>query len=156
MTMAAIPRDHRIRGVLPSGEELCAAIRGHHIGPHPVARLAAEFGQLYRDIPVTPPWECYCRRDELVLAVDSWAAMWLPVPRPGARLHTESLGVVVGRMARIQVHAYRLLMTVPDVSDPLVHTAWYRLAELVDGYTDLAAALDGRSVRLPALGDGRC
>ncbi|WP_280244459.1 DUF4254 domain-containing protein [Nocardia abscessus] len=89
-----------------------------------------------------------------MLAVDTWAAMHLPVPRSGARLHTETLGAVIDRLARSQVRAYHLLMTVDDVADPQVHAAWYRLAELVDGYTDLADALTQRSVGLPALGDG--
>ncbi|MGQ4615001.1 DUF4254 domain-containing protein [Nocardia sp. R7R-8] len=54
------------------------------------------------------------------------AAMHLPVPHSGARLHTETLGAVIDRLARSQVRAYHLLMTVDDVADPQVHAAWYR------------------------------
>ncbi|MGY1876359.1 DUF4254 domain-containing protein [Nocardia gipuzkoensis] len=140
--------------VLPSGESLLSAIRGHHVDAHRLARFAAEFGRLYQGSPAWLRCGCRCGSDELVLAVDSWAAMHLPVPRSGARLHTETLGAVIDRLARSQVRAYQLLMTVDDVADPQVHAAWYRLAELVDGYTDLADALTQRSVRLPALGDG--
>ncbi|MGV9676923.1 DUF4254 domain-containing protein [Nocardia sp. NPDC003482] len=140
--------------VLPSGEELCAAIRGHHIGDHPVLELAAEFGRLYQAMR-TCVNQCCCPRAELVFAVDAWAATHLPVPCGGARMHTESLGAVIDRLARLQVHAYHLLMTVADLStDPQVHAAWYRLAELVEGYTDLNTELSRRSLRLPALGDG--
>ncbi|MGV9823302.1 hypothetical protein [Nocardia xishanensis] len=39
-------------------------------------------------------------------------------------------------------------MTV-DPADPVVHAAWYRLAELVDGYTDLTTAVTQRARRLP-------
>ncbi|MGY2090484.1 DUF4254 domain-containing protein [Nocardia gipuzkoensis] len=139
--------------ILPSGESLLSAIRGHHVDGHRLTRFAAEFGRLYQRSPARLGRGCRCGSDELVLAVDTWAAMNLPVPHSGARLHTETLGAVIDRLARSQVRAYHLLMTV-DVSDPQVHAAWYRLAELVDGYTDLADALTQRSVRLPALGDG--
>ncbi|MFF0489774.1 DUF4254 domain-containing protein [Nocardia sp. NPDC004068] len=140
--------------VLPSGEELCAAIRGHHIGGHPLLELAAELGSLYQTMRACPH-QCCCPRVELVLAVDTWAANHLPVPCGGARMHTESLGAVIDRLARLQVHAYHLLMTVEDLGkDPQVHAAWYRLAELVEGYTDLNTELSRRSLRLPALGDG--
>ncbi|MBH0777708.1 DUF4254 domain-containing protein [Nocardia bovistercoris] len=146
---------HYTARLLPSGEELCAAILGHHVGGHPLSRIAARLGVLYRHEAGHTLTECGCDRTELVLAADEWTAVCLPVPRSGARLHTESLGAVIDRLARLQVGAYRLLLTVEDVRDPRVHTAWYRLAELVDGYTDLADALVGRVVRLPALGDGR-
>ncbi|MFF0492503.1 DUF4254 domain-containing protein [Nocardia sp. NPDC004068] len=140
--------------VLPSADELCAAIRGHHIDAHPVLELAAEFGTLYQTAR-SSALQCCCPRVELVLAVDTWAAGNLPVPCGGARMHTESLGAVIDRLARLQVHAYHLLMTVADLStDPQVHAAWYRLAELVEGYTDLNTELSRRSLRLPALGDG--
>jgi hypothetical protein len=133
---------------LPSAEGLCSAIRGHHIDPHPVAQLAGEFGTLYQ-----PAWahtlECWCRRQELKRAVDHWASRHLPPPHPDAKLHTETLGAVIDRLARTQVRAYHLLMTVEDVAAPHVHAAWYRLAELVDGYTALADALARRAARLP-------
>ncbi|MFF0494298.1 DUF4254 domain-containing protein [Nocardia sp. NPDC004068] len=140
--------------VPPSAEELCAAIRGHHIGEHPVLALAAEFGTLYQTMQASCTHQCCCPRVELVLAVDTWAADHLPVPCGGARMHTESLGAVIDRLARLQVHAYHLLMTADLTQDPQVHAAWYRLAELVEGYTDLTTELTRRSLRLPALGDG--
>ncbi|MET8875724.1 DUF4254 domain-containing protein [Nocardia sp. NPDC004604] len=98
--------------------------------------------------------ECCCRRDELVLAVDVWVTDHLPLPHPAATMHTETLGAVIARLAEAQVHAYHLLMTI-DPADPAVHAAWYRLAELVDGYTDLTTDLARRARRLPALGDHR-
>ncbi|MEV0359400.1 DUF4254 domain-containing protein [Nocardia sp. NPDC050697] len=138
--------------LLPSAEELCSAIRGHHIAPHPVTRFAGELGHLYQQ-PHARPSECNCRREELALAVDLWASGNLPIPYPDARLHTETLGAVIDHLARTQTHAYHLLMTTDDVSAPHVHAAWYQLAELVDGYTELALALTQRSTRLPAPGE---
>ncbi|MET8779477.1 hypothetical protein ABZV58_31140 [Nocardia sp. NPDC004654] len=61
---------------------------------------------------------------------------------------------MIDRLAEAQVRAYHLLMTV-DPADPRVHAAWYRLAELVDGYTDLITEVIHRARRLPALGDHR-
>ncbi|MEV0712722.1 DUF4254 domain-containing protein [Nocardia aurea] len=135
------------------GEALLSAIRGHHLGDHRLTELAHELGVMYhRQLTGLDP-RCGCRRAELVRAVDMWVGDHLPVPHPSATLHTETFGTVIDRLAHAQVHAYRLLMTV-DVSDPRVHAAWCRLAELVDGYTDLVTAIAQRSRRLPALGDG--
>ncbi|WP_054812203.1 DUF4254 domain-containing protein [Nocardia arizonensis] len=139
--------------VLPAAEELCAAIRGDPTVAHPLTRIAADFGRLYRR--TAPDLDCArrCDRDEMVFAVDTWAASHLPVPRPDARAHTETVGAVIDRLARLQVHAWTLLMTVDNVADPQVHAAWHRLAELVDSYTDLNIGLSQRALRLPALGD---
>lgn len=135
-----------------SGEALLSAIRGHHIGIHPLAKLAHEFGLMYQRRLATFGSECRCRRDELALAVDVWVADHLPIPHPTATMHTETLGALIARLAEAQVHAYHLLMTIDPV-DPAVHAAWYRLAELVDGYTDLITDVARRARRLPALGD---
>ncbi|MET7773762.1 DUF4254 domain-containing protein [Nocardia sp. NPDC005366] len=142
------------RLILPSAEYLCSAIRGHHVAAHRVTRIAAGLGRLYQRGSSARAPRCCCGRGELVLAIDTWVAEHLPVPHPDARLHTETVGAVIDRLARTQVYAYRLLMTVDNVADPQVHAAWYRLAELVDGYTDLNTSLSQRSLRLPALGDG--
>ncbi|WP_216917840.1 DUF4254 domain-containing protein [Nocardia noduli] len=140
---------------LPSGEALLSAIRGHHVGDHRLARLACEFGAMYHRRLTAVSCGCCCRRTELILDVDMWVGEHLPIPHPHAALHTETLGTVIDRLAYTQVRAYHLLMTVDDVADPQVHAAWYRLAELVDGYTDLITAVNQRSRRLTALGDGR-
>lgn len=63
-------------------------------------------------------------------------------------MHSESLGTVIDRLAVRQVQAFHLLMNA-EPSDPIVHAAWYRLAELVDDYTDLTTAVARRSRRLP-------
>lgn len=137
--------------LLPS-DTLLAAIRGHHVGAHPLARLAYRFGVLYQRIRIERVDECCCRRAELILATDAWTAVHLPVPHPAARLQNETLGVVIDRISDAQVRAYHLLMTV-EPADPRVHAAWYRLAELVDGYTDLSTGLLQRRYRLPTPDD---
>ncbi|WP_435590817.1 DUF4254 domain-containing protein [Nocardia sp. bgisy118] len=142
------------KGLFPSGEALLSAIRGHHVGVHPLEKFAHQFGLLHQHRLTGLFDECRCSRLEFLLAVDVWVADHLPVPHPTATLHTETLGAVIDRLAEAQVYAYHLLMTV-DPADPIVHAAWYRLAELVDGYTDLITGVTQRARRLPALGDHR-
>ncbi|WP_051023344.1 DUF4254 domain-containing protein [Nocardia pneumoniae] len=140
----------------PSDDELLLSMRGRPVGDHPLSPAASEFAQLYEQLREHPDrmYEISCRRDELILEIDVWVAQRLPVPHPDATLHTETLGAVIDRLAESQVHAYELLMTV-DPADPRVHAAWYRLAELADGYTDLTTGILHRARRLPALGDHR-
>lgn len=140
----------------PSDDELLLSMRGRPVGEHPLSPASREFAQLYEQLREHPGRmaEVFCRRDELVLAIDVWVSQRLPVPHPDALLHTETIGTVIDRMAETQVHAYELLMTV-DPADPRVHAAWYRLAELADGYTDLTTGVLQRARRLPALGDHR-
>ncbi|WP_327152057.1 DUF4254 domain-containing protein [Nocardia sp. NBC_01329] len=134
---------------LPTGEALLSAIRGHHVGSHPLARVACELGQLHH-----PGIENSTRakrhlRDVLARQADQWVAEHAPPPHPAATLHTESIGAVIDRIAGQQVRAYHLLMTTKP-SDPIVHEEWYRLAQLIDDYTDLAAAVTHRARRLPS------
>ncbi|WP_431969575.1 DUF4254 domain-containing protein [Nocardia sp. bgisy134] len=137
--------------LFPSGEALLSAIRGHHLGRHPLTRLARQFGRMQQWLLLGAGRECRCCRTELILAVDVWVGEHLPHPHPAATLHTETLGTVIDRLAEAQVRAYHLLMTI-DPADARVHAAWYRLAELVDGYTDLTTEVMRRARRLPALG----
>ncbi|WP_406279127.1 DUF4254 domain-containing protein [Nocardia sp. NBC_00881] len=143
------------RGLLfPSDDELLLSIRGRPIGTHPLSPLARQFGQLHEELLGTPKYqdESFCRRRELVLSVDVWVSERLPAPHPIATLHTETIGAVIDRLAESQVLAYYLLMTL-DPTDPQVHAAWYRVAELADGYTDLTTEVLHRSRRLPVLED---
>ncbi|MEU2032560.1 DUF4254 domain-containing protein [Nocardia amamiensis] len=153
---AAVPVVTRGDLSFPSDDELLLSMRGRPVGNHPLSRSAREFAQLYEQLREHPEcmYEICCRRDELVLEVDAWVAQRLLVPHPNATLHTETIGAVIDRLAESQVHAYTLLMTV-DPADPRVHAAWYRLAELADGYTDLTTGVLHRARRLPALGDHR-
>src|SRR5690606_25680982 len=88
------------------------------------------------------------RRTRLIAAIDSWLAPLLALPHETAICHTETMGMLVDRIAATQVQAWTRLMSLPaDHSD--VHDAWYRLAELVETYTDLVTGLDRRSTYLP-------
>ncbi|CAM4344527.1 DUF4254 domain-containing protein [Nocardia ninae] len=131
-----------------SGGALLSAIRGHHVGIHPLADLARQFGLMYQRRQDASATEFHCRRSELMRAVDAWAAEHQTSPHPNATLHTETLGSVIDQVAEAHVHAYQLLMTI-NPTDPAVHAAWFRLAELVDSYSDLITKVIQRSRRLP-------
>lgn len=88
------------------------------------------------------------RRARLVEDINESIARQLPRYRCGASPHTESLGAVIDRMARSWVEANRAI-DIDGVRSDNTHKHWYRLAELVDGYTDLVADVVGGRRRLP-------
>lgn len=141
----------------PTDDELLIAIRGQHVGEHRLCQLGRELGALHEQWIQTPldlegpTVEACPQRVELIDEIDVWVAQRLPVPHPQASVHTETIGTVIDRLARSEVHACHLLMTL-DPRDPQVHAAWTHLAELADGYTDLTAAVVNRSRRLPVRG----
>ena len=125
------------------------------MGEHRLCQLARDLGRLHEQLQKKPSnIELRCTRSELIDTIDVWVAHRLPAPHPQAKLHTEGMGAVIDRVAAAQVRAWDLLMTA-DLTTPEVHTAWYRLAELVDGYTDLTTEVLTRSRRLPTVGDLR-
>lgn len=139
---------------LLSGAELLRAIRGDRVGDHPLARWACllagvhRAAMLAREEAVVAP-ENGGERGSLVHAIDVWTEQQVPQHHQGVALHTETLGSVIDRIADAQVHADAMLMTCTNAGDPRVHAAWFRLAELVDGYNDLAAQVVDGVRRLP-------
>nr|WP_228809863.1 DUF4254 domain-containing protein [Nocardia farcinica] len=139
-------------GVLPTAPQLLSAFQGRRFedrellrSAHALAELHARRAQL-ADAHLLA--EIDCRRSELVDDIDEWIAHEVPVHRPDAALHTESLGAVVDRMARSWVDANQAIDSAGPRSDT-THKHWYHLAELVDGYTDLVTDMAGGRRRLP-------
>ncbi|GGN78508.1 hypothetical protein [Nocardia rhizosphaerihabitans] len=86
-------------------------------------------------------------------------AATIPITSTGRRVpdvtgFQRALPSVIDNLTRALACAYHLMITL-DPSDERVHTAWYRLAELADGDTDLSAKVNCNARRLPVLGD-RC
>ncbi|MGO4617898.1 DUF4254 domain-containing protein [Nocardia sp. 2YAB30] len=139
---------------LLSGEELLRAIRGDRAGDHPLARWACLLAGLHRtaiadhDEAVVAP-ENGGARGYLVHAIDVWTEQQVPQHHQGVALHTETLGSVIDRIADAKVRADAVLMTCANAGDPRMHAAWFRLAELVDGYNDLVAQVVVGVRRLP-------
>ncbi|MBF6334452.1 DUF4254 domain-containing protein [Nocardia abscessus] len=92
------------------------------------------------------------QRARLVLAIDRWVATEAPLPHGGAHMHTETVGMVVDRLAQFSACAYEILSGAPEWA---VHNAWERLAELALGYEDLAYEVAAGLRRLPYLSGPR-
>jgi len=112
---------------------------------HALAELHARRAEL-ADVRLVA--EIDCRRTELVDDIDEWIAHEVLVHHPDAALHTETLGAVVDRMARGWADANQAIGS-DGPSSGGTHKYWYRLAELVDGYTDLVTDVAGGRRRLP-------
>ncbi|WP_280299324.1 DUF4254 domain-containing protein [Nocardia abscessus] len=91
-------------------------------------------------------------RARLVLAIDRWVATQAPPPHGGAHMHTETVGMVVDRLAQFSACAYEILSGAPEWA---VHNAWERLSELALGYEDLAYEVAAGLRRLPYLSGPR-
>ncbi|WP_019928777.1 hypothetical protein [Nocardia sp. BMG111209] len=129
---------------LPDWHELLAAFCGH-IGDqpndHPVTRWAHALALVHltaREQPLRDDefdWD----REELVTRIDDWVAGRTDRAAP------TSLGTAIDGMAAAQVRATWLLRNADDVADDEVHTAWFLLASLADGWTDLVAVTLGHA-----------
>lgn len=135
--------DDSARTRLPDWHELLAAFCGH-IGDqpddHPITRWARALAELHlarREHPLHVA-EIDGRRNELVAHIDDWVAA-----HTARRPRSQSLGAVVDGMAAAQVRATHLLRSVDDVTDDRVHSAWFQLASMADGWTDLVEQVLG-------------
>lgn len=140
--------------VLPAKDVLLHACRVEPRDDHPLLRgihllAGLHERQLRGEVDAT---HFRAGRHTIALAVDYWAATKLPVPRGGARMHTETLGSVLDRLARHSAYAHAVLAS---ASRRQVHEAWEYLAELTLGYEDLAVELTAGSRRLPPFPDPR-
>ncbi|MGW5143266.1 DUF4254 domain-containing protein [Nocardia beijingensis] len=159
MTLRA-RRDHSIQGVdavepLPTKELVLRACRTAPRRAHPVleaAHLLAGLHQrrLRRELGSANDIDQH--RARLVLAIDRWVATQTPPPHGGAYMHTETVGMVVDRLAQFSACAHGILSGAPEWA---VHNAWERLAELALGYEDLAYEVVAGVRRLPYLSGPR-
>ncbi|WP_280235577.1 DUF4254 domain-containing protein [Nocardia cyriacigeorgica] len=136
---------------LPEKHRLLHACRTEMYTDHPMLRLAYQLTSLHERrlcgsrATLADRETIDIERRRLIRDIDSWVNSQLP-PAPGsARLHTETLGSIVDRLAQYTADAYAALAgTSTDLGD-----AWERLAELAVGYDDLAAELAAGRRRLP-------
>ncbi|MFE3444997.1 hypothetical protein ACFXNW_18350 [Nocardia sp. NPDC059180] len=132
----------------PAQDSLLSAVRGHHIGRHPLLRFAYELGVVHGkllDGPATADLLADVRG--LVDSINQWLDSRLPTPHPRAHLIRATVGGLIDRIAEVQVRAYRLLMTL-GADDPRVHDSWTDLARLIETYDDLVTGIDRRMYRL--------
>lgn len=139
----------QLRPVLPSKDELLAALRGHYL-QGPLCEQAYGLAEVHRQSRHHPERaeELAALRRRLIDEIDEWTARMLPAARPSAPLTAESFGTVIDRMAAAADHAFDLLMTI-DLGSGEMHGAWTRLAELEIQYGELVTALLSGWRRLP-------
>lgn len=134
---------------LPTRSEVLQACRDAVRDGHPLLRAAGELTALHRRRlilarRITGEIDEY--RAQQVHAIDRWVAPRLPVAHGGAYLHTETVGAVLDRLARLTACAEAALAAESDWD---IWFAWERLAELSVGYEDLVAELATGRRRLP-------
>ncbi|WP_245562431.1 DUF4254 domain-containing protein [Nocardia araoensis] len=87
----------------------------------------------------------HCRA-RLVGDIDRWVTARLRPSLGAARVHTETVGSVIDRLAEYTALAYAALAT---SSTWVLGDAWERLAELAVGYEDLKDEVAAGHRRLP-------
>ncbi|WP_433710722.1 DUF4254 domain-containing protein [Nocardia sp. CA-084685] len=135
--------------IVPERDMLLAACRGLPHEDHPILEAAGELAQLHEIRERTPVCEMAKldrRRDQLVRSIDLWVALVIPVPSSQAQLHSETVGQLVDRLARLATEAFVPLSAAPEA---VFYEAWVQLNELADSYQDLVDGLCDGARRLP-------
>lgn len=137
------------RRIIPGRDTLLAACRGLLHDDHPMLEAAGELVQLHEIRERTPTSEMAKlerRRAQLVRSIDRWVTLAMPVPNSAAQLHSETVGQMVDRMARVTTQAFMSLSGAPEA---VFRDAWLQLNELADSYQDLVDGLREGTRRLP-------
>ncbi len=140
------------RGGLPTATQLLCSFQGTKFADHDLLSSAHALAALHarratmRDVYLVA--EVDNRRRELVEDIDDWVRERGALPRDGL-IHTETLGAVIDRMAWGWVYANAVVET-DGARDQYARKRWHRLAELIDGYTELIGDIVGGRRRLPA------
>ncbi|MFB8278097.1 DUF4254 domain-containing protein [Nocardia colli] len=136
---------------LPPKTMVLEACRAAPLSGHPLLESAYLLAGLHERRGRTEPGaaaEIDAHRARLVLAIDRWVATEVPPPHDSAHLHTETVGMVIDRLAQFSVTANESLSSTPEWA---IHDAWQRLDELATGYHDLAFEVSAGFRRLPTL-----
>ncbi|WP_280449280.1 DUF4254 domain-containing protein [Nocardia brasiliensis] len=135
---------------LPSKDMILQAFAGSVALPHPVLQAAYELASLHeaRLDPGADLGAIDRERARLVCRVDSWVSAVMPPAFDAAYLHTETVGVVIDRLAKLSVDAH----AAAEQNTPTVQYrhAQLRLEELALAYGDLCFEVVAGTRRLPA------
>ncbi|MGY2061858.1 DUF4254 domain-containing protein [Nocardia gipuzkoensis] len=135
--------------LLPTKQQVLHACRGIDSDVHPMLSAAHGLAELHeRRLGAEP--ECIREIDglraDLVNHIDQWVRETV-TPAPGsARIHTETMGAVIDRLAQLTADAYAALAGTRQWEPG---DAWERLAELAVGYEDLVEEVAYGRRRLP-------
>lgn len=134
---------------LPTKYEVLHACRGVEFDRHPILRAAHTLTELHErrlgaGCAATAGMDR--ERARQVTEIDRCVTACLPPAHGSARVHTETLGAVVDRLAQFTAAAFAALA---NTADRHLGDAWERLAELAIGYEDLVTELHSGRRRLP-------
>ncbi|MET7773763.1 DUF4254 domain-containing protein [Nocardia sp. NPDC005366] len=135
---------------LPGKDALLAACRGFpQAVDHPVLSAAAELAVLHQTRERTPHSGLAvidAHRVRLMESVDTWVSISIPRPMSSARVHTQTMGQVIDRIAQLTSYTYTVIA---GGSDEVFADAAANVDELAHGYEDLAEELIAGVRRLP-------
>ncbi|MBF6334120.1 DUF4254 domain-containing protein [Nocardia transvalensis] len=134
---------------LPTKSQLLHACRGIDYQRHPILAAAHTLAGIHEKCLGTlqiADSELEDERAGLIAEIDQCVQRSLPPSHGAARVHTETIGAVVDRMARFTAIAFAALAGCCDC--PL-GDAWEKLAELAVGYEDLIEEVHAGRRRLP-------
>ena len=136
---------------LPPKHSILQACRGTAPDDRFVLRCACRLAELHeqRLATTTATNGIDHQRADLVYEIDQWVAAHVPRAHGAARLHTETVGTVIDRLAQFSALTY---LTLTDAPDGVVHDAARRLSELAIAYDDLVGDVAAGLCRLPDLG----
>ena len=134
---------------LPSKDLILQACSGRVAIPHPVLQAAYELSSLHEArLDATADLRAIDHeRAGLVCRVDGWVSDEQPPVHDAAHLHTETVGMVIDRLAQfsadVNTAAKQTSSTLP------FRYAQHRLTELAIAYSDLAFEIASGTRRLP-------
>lgn len=140
---------------LPTATQLLCTFQGTRFEDHEVLRSARALALLHgrrvtmRDARLVA--EIDDRRRELIEDIDEWIGSRSPQHDGDVLIHAETLGAVIDRMAWGWVDANQVV-EIDGARDHQARKRWHRLAELIDGYTELVGDLLRGGRRLPGRG----
>lgn len=136
-----------MRTPLPSKDMVLSACAGTIVLDHPVLHAAQQLASLYQVREHTDADVIDRERARLVCLIDAWVAAEQPPAFDAAYLHSETVGMIIDRLARLSVDA-RAAAQGPISVSRLRH-ARHRLTELAHAYSDLAFEISRGTRRLP-------
>ncbi len=136
-----------MRTPLPSKDMVLSACAGILVLEHPVLYAAQQLASLYQVQVHTDADVIDGERAQLICRIDAWVAAEQPPAFDAAHLHSETVGMIIDRLAKLSVDASAASQR--PISTSRLLNARHRLAELAHAYSDLAFEIASRTRRLP-------
>ncbi|MCP2320931.1 Protein of unknown function (DUF4254) [Nocardia amikacinitolerans] len=136
-----------MRTPLPSKDMVLSACAGTIILAHPILHAAAQLASLHKARDRSDAGALDRERVRLVSLIDEWVAAEKPPAFGAAYLHSETVGMIIDRLAQLSVDAREAAQGTISVSR--LRHARHRLTELANAYSDLAFEIARGTRRLP-------